>query len=197
MANVVCSLPSATFRGLGLLIGDSIAANLFGDATSKATLEAGNRLVANQAVSGETISQQLTRWDSNVLKTARECTWVILEVQINDIIAGTASATILSNLASFRSNITTANPYCRVVQTLPTPARAYSGMAAGDYTIWQAVVAGLSAVSETNVVVCPAIAELNDGSDNLAAAYNSGDGLHLNAAGSQLMATAWRAALDS
>ena len=189
--------PSPTFRGLGLLIGDSIAANLFNDATSKATLEASNRLVATQAVSGETISQQLTRWNANVLKGRRELTWVVLEVQVNDIIAGTAAATILADLAAFRANITAANPFCKVVQTLPTPCRAYSGMSAGDYTIWQAVVAGLLTVVETNVVVCPAIATLNDGSDNLAASRNSGDGLHPNATGSQDQATAWRAALDS
>src|SRR5262245_58341229 len=115
MPNVVCRAPAARFKGLQLLIGNSLYANMFVEPTAKASFEAGGRLLASQAVSGETIAQQLTRWNANPLKGRRELTVVCFEIGINDIIAGTAAATVLADQASFRANIRAANPFALIV----------------------------------------------------------------------------------
>lgn len=196
MPNVTCQLPAARFKGLMLLIGDSLFDNMFLDATARATWESGGKLLASQAVSGHTIAQQLTAWNANKLKGRRECTVVVFEPGINDIIAGTAAATVLADQASFRASIRAANPYALIIQTVLTPARTYSGMSAGDYTNWQTVTAAQRLISETDVMVLE-LPEFNDGTDAMHATYNFGDGLHLNALGSQLYATRGRALVDT
>jgi lysophospholipase L1-like esterase len=196
MPTVVCSQPAARFKGLILLVGNSIFDNMFLNATARATWESGGKLLASQAVSGHTISQQLTAWNANKLKGRRECTVVVFEPGINDIIAGTAAATVLADQASFRANIRAANQDALIVQTVLTPARTYSGMSAGDKANWDTVVAAQRLISETNVLVLE-VPEFDDGTGAMSATYDFGDGLHLNTLGSQLYATRGRALVDT
>lgn len=196
----MCRPPGSSFLGLGLLFGDSIVANVFADAPSVVTLTAGGLLVANQAVSGHTISQQETAWNSNYLKGRRECTWGIVQVGINDIINGVSLATMTAAHTALVNNIITANPLMKLILSLCAPARTAAAMSGAEFIVWGGFNAYLLAypTAETNIVInSGATAALDDGTGALNAGDDSGDHLHPNATGSGKQSTSWRASLDS
>jgi lysophospholipase L1-like esterase len=60
----------------------------------------------------------------------------------------------------------------------------------------EAVIGGGSnPITGASVTVSSHYAAMTDGSDNLAAAYDTGDGIHPNLAGRQIVADAWEVAL--
>ncbi len=182
----------------GRLMGDSIVAAVFADATALAVLTAGGRTVASSAVNGHTVANQWAAWIAltDAVKSALD--WVVVQLPVNNIAAGESFEEAFGQLSGFIAAIQNDARSARVVVSLVCPCKAYVGLSAGEFTVLQQVNTAIAALADsgTSVRVCSAhYALLSDGSDNLAAAVDSGDHLHPNAAGSLIQAQQWRAVL--
>lgn len=190
-------LPSPNFVGLGDLIGDSIVDNAFQQASCQAKLNAGNRITASQAVSGNTIAQQTTLWNASYLKGRRENTWDVIQVGINSIRGGLDADTVWNQLVALVTNIYTANPFAYLLVCQMLPAKSSSGFSAAMQTIYLDVndrIAGL-VVPKGKICTAAAIGMTDSVTGEMKTIYSSGDKLHPNAVGSDFMVDCWRADL--
>jgi lysophospholipase L1-like esterase len=184
--------------GNGVLIGDSIVKAVNDDATALAVLTAGGRSVTNIAVVGHTVAQQLSAWNALSTATRQAFTWAVVQFGVNNMAAGDLAADVwnqyLTALACFQAG----SPSMRILISLMTPCKAYVGLSAGEFTEFQTLNASITGHASQRIRLCSAHYDLmSDGADNLAAAVDSGDDLHPNAAGSLIQAQQWRARLDA
>lgn len=135
------------------------------------------------AVSGHNIAQQKAAW------LAAPASWRtagahVVRVGINDVLAETPSVTIIAALQDLVDTIAASSGGAAIVLCELLPARA--AMSAASYVIWQAVnLAIRTTITGADVVVLSASGGngLNDGSDNLAPAYEMADHLHHDSQG--------------
>lgn len=161
------------------------------------------------ATPGETIAQQKTRWDALTAAQYRAMSAVFIQVGLNDLDPAESAATALGRLQSLvtkiRADLPLASPIV-IATMIPCRARliAVYGGTNGPvaYAKWLAMndaIAGNggSAITGVEYRVTSHTAALNDGSGNLAAAYDTGDSIHPNNAGRQVIASAWAALLTT
>lgn len=149
------------------------------------------------AISGNSIAQQQVRWNSAAVDHA-SLDAVVVRVGLNDLSnGGETVADVIARLQGLIDDIN-ADTVAPVVISQLTPCR--TGLP--EYAKWQAVneaIAGGGATPITGVDarVTSHVALLDDGSGNLLPAYDTGDGIHLNNAGREIVATAEKAGLVS
>lgn len=193
--------PTAFLDELGI-VGDSILADNSALAQPAVGMliykpaEARNRSgIYSIAHPGDTASAQKTAFDASRLKTATTLRAIVIQVGVNNVLAGQSIATALADIQALVTDCAAVAP---VVLCQMTPCKA--ALTGGQYTVWQGVNQGINGGGATPItgatqIVTSHVAALGDGADNLAAAYNSGDNIHPNAAGRQVNAQAIRDAL--
>lgn len=152
---------------------------------------------------GNTVSDQQFKFDASIYSWQVGLLAVIIEVGINDIyVLAHNDVQLAASYQGLIADVKAKNPNvnCKIVAQCLSPARGV--LTVPGYTAWQEFnkdVLGTGTHNLTNVdaVVSSHVAALGDGNDFLAAAYDSGDHLHPNAAGKQIISDAWVAALTS
>jgi lysophospholipase L1-like esterase len=199
----------------GTIIGDSTVAAYSGySPVSQYVLYSNASPIINfttLATPGDTISQQKDRWLMLSSNTRAGMRWVVLQVGLNDTDYTESAATALARYQSLLDTIKADAPSARVYTSTMTPCKArlislYGGSnGAIAYQKWLDMNdamsgnsgSGYSAITGMYGVISSHTASLNDGSGNLAAAYDSGDGIHENNAGREIVGDAWSAKLIS
>lgn len=186
-------------------IGDSVI-SAYSGTTAVSTLT--ERLLPTYiAVPGNTINQQKTAWNalSSVIKTSHDV--VVVQVGLNDLEPTESASLAIARLQSLIDTIN-ADVTCPVFVSQMTPCRArlitMYGATNGPvaYQKWldiNTAIAGSGGAPITGVDgrITSHVALMNDGAGNLAAGYDSGDGIHPNNAGRQINANAWVSALSA
>lgn len=188
-------------------LGDSTVTEYLGQASLLSLLTSSYAEV-NLAVAGNTVSQQATAWANyNVLDTTPK--WVVIQAGLNDLNPAEAASALIGRLQALVEDVRSrAGAGCKIFisQMIPCKARLISvyGETNGlvSYQKWldtNAAIAGSGATPITGVDgrVTSHVSPMSDGSGNLAAAYDTGDGIHPNTAGRQINADAWVAALTA
>lgn len=156
---------------------------------------------------GNTIAQQRAEWVAtySVTKLAQKA--VFVQVGLNDVAASGTAATRIAALQSFinliRSEVSLT---CKIYVSKMTPCRqrwidvygAVNGpIAQSMWADMNDAIAGTGPTPITGVDgrITSHVPLMDDGSGNLAAAYDTGDHIHPNTAGRQINADAWRAQL--
>jgi lysophospholipase L1-like esterase len=195
--------------GAAISVGDSTIAAYLGQNSVLSYVTTSKAKVV-LASPGNTIAQQLATWNLNTYKP--DAAWVTVQVGLNDLDPLEAATTALTRLQGLITQIRADVPAeCKIVIAQMTPCRqrlidiygATNGPIA--YQKWldmNTAIAGNGATPITGVDgrVTAHVALLNDGSGNLASAYEitgTVDHIHENNAGRQIVATAWSDVLTS
>lgn len=194
----------------GLLLGDSTTAAYLGMsgidtflATSSDTVL--GTQITNDAVAGDTISQQQTAWTNDTNKAKYD--WIMVMVGLNDY--ASATSTIISDYQTLINTINSGKKESAVIivaTTLPAKQRYIDllGQSAGLQAfskvsaLNEAVMGGGSTpITGVSFRINKHYNALSDGAGNLALAYDSGDGIHENNLGRQLIAKVFRESLNN
>jgi len=156
---------------------------------------------------GDTTPQQRTLWQGLSVTERKEAAWVVVQLGLNDITPSTDAPTVIAGIQDIVDTIRAdIGAGAKLLVAKMTPARQryidLFGAVDGEavFQQWLAVndaVAGIGPTPITGVdgrVTSHADA-MSDGNGNLAAAFDTGDGIHPNDAGRQINADAWEAAL--
>jgi lysophospholipase L1-like esterase len=192
----------------GAAIGDSTVASYIGDSgvpvASLLRSAAGSRnsAISSLAIGGATTANQETNWTAFSGKS--DLRWVVIQVGLNDIDPAEAAAPAIARIQSLVNAVNAQKPSgCRVyiATMIPAYARMVTRYGAGTpantaYAKWQAMNTAISGGGGTPITgvdgrITSHTATMDDGVGNLAAAYDSGDGIHPNNAGRQVIADAW------
>lgn len=155
---------------------------------------------------GNTIDQQSAAWtNTNNRHLAK---WVVIQVGLNDLnpASETTSAKITKLQGLVNSVKAVVPASCKVFISKMTPCRSrlitlYGGVNGPiAYQRWldmNEAISGAGATPITNVDgrITAHESLMNDGSGNLSATYDTGDGIHPNNAGRELVADEWVVAL--
>lgn len=188
----------------GVLLGDSIVSTYSADPSAATYIytssEARNRDgIVSYAYPGQTINQQTTAWQGSAQRGAVGVAWVWIHAGINDLnTGGDSAATATSDLQALINDINTQNPSAKVIVAPVFPCKSAVGA-----TVWAKAetynsnIAGTgpNPITGSNLIRLAYWTAADDGSGNLIAAYDSGDGIHENTAGRQYIAGLVRAAL--
>jgi lysophospholipase L1-like esterase len=147
--------------------------------------------VANAGIIGNTTAQMLARLPSLLAQFAPDTVTILGGT--NDVNTGVASATVIANLGNIVTTVTGAGATA-VLLTVP-PCSTFSGT---KNTVLAEVNAWIATQAAANVIVVDVHAALKDPAvpTQLLAIYDSGDHIHLNAAGQQLVADTMHAAMQ-
>lgn len=157
------------------------------------------------ALSGATISQQKTAWQGFLNKA--KSAWVVIQIGINDLNPAESAPVAIARLQELVETVQVDVPeLARVFVSKMTPVRkaciAVYGAIDGEaaYQKWllmNEAIAGDGATPITGVDgrITAHESLMNDGSGNLKAEYDTGDGAHPNNAGRAVNAQAWEDAL--
>lgn len=190
----------ALFPGtIGYALGDSTVAAYLGQ-PSLISLVSTIRTPVNIATPGDIISGQKSKWQALTIDTSL-VGWVVVQIGLNDLSPGESASVAISRLQDLiltvRASIGSRRKLL-VSKMLPARQRLIDLYGDTNGPISQqkwvdinAAIAGAGPSPITGVDV----PLLDDGSGNLAAAYDTGDHIHPNAAGRQIMADAWKTAL--
>lgn len=195
----------------GLVVGDSI----MGPAVESAIATAGDGSyyyspaqaltrpgIVSLAHAGDTIAVQKATFLASPYSSATgggaSVKWVVVQLGVNDVLAGTAAATILAALQDLVTTIHASLPSAKIAlwQLLP----GHAALTAPEYAVWQAVNAGIAAATITPVAYVGTSLQyggafaLGDSSDNLLTQYAIGT-LHPNKSGRVIQAAAHLAGL--
>lgn len=143
--------------------------------------------VGNYGVGGYTVSQIATLWTSSVV--GKGGNRLVYMGGINDVVVSTAAATIMTSIDAVVDAALAAS--WKVVLFTVLPFKNYSGWTAGKQTILDSLNALILAKSATDLIIVDAYSDFESsaGSDTMKAAYDVGDGLHPNQAGSNQLAS--------
>jgi lysophospholipase L1-like esterase len=159
------------------------------------------------ATTGHTIAQQRAVFESTPFSPS--VPWLIMQVGLNDLDPAEAASVAIARLQGLVTSAQAILPPASkvfVAQMTPCKARLITiyGAVNGPiaYQKWfdmNTAIAGGGATPITGAdgAITAHVALLNDGSGNLAAAYDLGDGIHENNDGRQIIATAWTDALTA
>ena len=170
-------------------VGDSITFGLNSTtARPPAVLAASlSQYVQGFGISGDVASGCLLNWRNNV--SGKGYATVIVECGVNDLAAGTAAAAIYPTLQTIYNEAQAQG--MRVIASQVLPWGLAAAWTAGKQTETTALNASISGTSFSNGAAVN-VSTLATG-NNLSAGFDSGDGLHPNAAGS----TAWAALIQA
>lgn len=138
--------------------------------------------VLNAGVGGNTTTQMLARVGTDV--TPQHAAYTLVLGMINDIIGGSTAAAIEANLAAIYSQVP--NPVGLLMYGFGNNVN----YTAGRDAVRQAVNAWIVGSGVPYVDLNPVMNTPGSSPQTLAAAFDSGDGLHPNAAGALAMAQA-------
>ena len=163
--------------------------------------------VDSLAYPGHTIVQQQTLFLASANKSNYD--WIVVEIGLNDLKPSESAATALGQYQALVDSI---NVYKKagaklILSTMiPCKARLLNLYGATDglvsYQKWldmnTAIMgSGANAITGADYTINTHTAVLNDGSGNLAAKYDTGDGIHENNAARIIIAYYWSALLKS
>lgn len=131
-----------------------------------------------------------------------------MQVGLNDLAPTEAASVAVTRLQVLVNSIADDAPNARIVVATMTPCRArliavYGGTNGEKaYQKWLSMndaIAGIGGgpITGVDARVTSHTDSLNDGSGNLAAAYDTGDGIHENNAAREIIAAAWQVAIDA
>jgi len=185
---------SATSPGRVVCMGDSIT---FGGVvttpypTTLQTALGGSYTVVNAGLNGDQTSGMLNRWRTTYRSTSP--TWMPILGGVNDAIGTGSIDSISLNLLTMYEEAQKQG--CQIIPMTLTPWKSYASWTAPKGTVtdgvnsWIAWWCGQYGIQYVDLNG----SALNDGSGNLAGAYDSGDHLHPNQAGTDLIETLVRA----
>ena len=190
--------------GPATVLGDSAVAAYL-DQPSALSLTGSIRTARDLAVPGDSIARQKAAWQAAGVAPSPEG-YVMIEVGLNDLDPAEAAPVTIARLQDLVDTVRGDAGAMPVVLARLTPARArlevvYGAQGGAAQAKWVAVNAAIAGTGPNPVtgvdarVVSHAEA-LDDGTGRLAAPYDLGDGIHPNAAGRQVIADAWVAALQ-
>lgn len=196
----------ALFPGtIGYALGDSTVAAYLGQ-PSLISLVSTIRTPVNIATPGDIISGQKSRWQALTIDTSL-VGWVVVQIGLNDLSPGESANVAISRLQDLiltvRASIGSRRKLL-VSNMLPARQRLIDLYGDTNGPISQqkwvdinAAIAGAgpSPITGVDYRIVSHVPLLDDGSGNLAAAYDTGDHIHPNAAGRKIMADAWKTAL--
>ena len=155
--------------------------------------------ITSVATAGDTIQGQRAKFTA--LTSHTEYDVVIMQIGLNDMSPATQTTqTVLTNYQAFvdyiRSVVKT-NCKIYVSQMLPCKQRYINYYGAEDgalaYQRWLDLNNAIAnTITNVDGRITSHVTALNDGNDNLAAQYDTGDAIHENPAGRQVIANAWR-----
>jgi len=152
-----------------------------------------NYNITSLATSGDLIANQQSAWDALSTTQKSEFEYVIVTVGMNDITLDGVNrySTTLTNYQALVTSIGNDAPSAFIICYQLTPARGASSMSASEYTnAWVPFNTWMNGtLTGANLVSAKNKDDLKDGSDNLDATYDPGDGLNPNDAGHALMYT--------
>ena len=164
--------------------------------------------IGDIATAGETIANQNTRWTDLSGSIKRNFDYVFVQVGLNDTDPAESAATAIGRLQDLIDNINTDCPNSVIIIGTMTPCKArlitvygaVNGLVA--YQKWldmnEAIRGnGVNPITGVDDYVDNHTTLLNDGSGNLAATYNSGDDIHENNDGREVIANSWFAKINS
>lgn len=151
-----------------------------------------NRPVYNLGLTGQTAAVCLSDFRTYVLGHGYTSMTVLCGV--NSLILGDSGASVYATLKTIYDEGRAAG--INVVPATVLPWAGYASSTAGKQTQTDALNTLILGYCTTNGINCADFhaSALNDGAGNLAAAYDSGDHIHPNAAGGALMWPIWQAA---
>ena len=189
--------------GEALILGDSTVA-AYGGAPSVASLVGTARPVVDLAVPGDGIDDQRAAWDAAEI-APRADGWAVVQVGLNDLDPAEAAAAAVARLQSLVDAVRAKAGAVPILVAQLTPAGArldavYGADGPAARAKWAALNAAIAGQGPTPVTgvqgrVTAHVGVLDDGTGALGAAYDTGDGIHPNAAGRRVVADAWAAAL--
>lgn len=145
------------------------------------------------AGAGETIQQQRAR----IMSDTGTYHYIVVQVGLNNM--NDEANTIVPTYQSMINDIKAARPNTKIIISCMLPCRsrwAAIGWANGQSN-WEALnYAIMNTITNVDGRIDAHVPLLSDGEGNLAAAYNTGDNIHENAAGAQIIANAWRDKLE-
>lgn len=161
--------------------------------------------VALLAVGADTLAGQKAKWLASWWRTQASVKVVTIQVGINDILAGTSSATIITNIQGLVDLVKRDRPDVKVAVAELTPIKTaldnyYSGTAAAKLTVWEDVNESLlgsggSPITGVDYRIRDHVDELDDGTGALKVGYDY-DYLHPNNAGRKVESSAYRTAVS-
>jgi lysophospholipase L1-like esterase len=185
------------------LLGDSTVADYSGQNN---VLEYTDTELTEVALAdpGDTIANQKTVWQS---ADRDEACVVIIQVGHNDLSAAKATSTIISDLQDLVDTVAADVPDAKILIATMTPAKQrYIDLygATDGATVYQQWLDvnesirgnGVSPITGVDGRVSSHTDSLNDGSGNLDAAYDTGDGIHPNADGRAINGSAYLAGIN-
>ena len=154
--------------------------------------------ITSVAMGGDTIQGQRSKFAALTNHTDYDV--VIMQIGLNDIYPASHTETILNNYQSFVDYIRSVVSFrCKIYvsQMLPCKQRfinLYGEVNGGlSYQRWLDLnYAIANTITNVDGRITSHVAILNDGNDNLKAEYDTGDRVHENVAGRQIIANAWR-----
>lgn len=197
---------SKTMSFAGCVIGDStIASYSSASGVNVASLIREvewneSKLIRSLALGGDTIAGQNAKWNSFAEKSGLE--WVMVQIGLNDIDPDTPTATSISLLQDLIDDVVATKPAdCEVIvgQMIPCYARMitrYGNSAPDAYVKWLAMNEAIAGEGSTPITgvdarVTSHVPLLDNGTGYLRTEYDSGDGIHPNNDGRQIIADAW------
>lgn len=157
--------------------------------------------VTNIAGAGDRIANQLTAWNALADTVQQAADYVLVMIGINDIAHDSYPVTAAYMFADYTSFISQINSdissTCKIICFSLCPADDAAAMSSQDEAEWDSfnnwlenTFTGWDIFSSANTD------DLNDGTGALASAYDSGDGIHPNAAGQQVILQNLKDAID-
>lgn len=184
-------------RKMLCVIGDSIVADYLTYYETASNIEAFSP--ATLAVPNHNIAQQKAVWQAVPDSDKSAFSAVIIQVGINNLNPAATVAEIISGLQDLVSTVKATNEVW-LSQITPARQRFITIYGATDgavvYQKWLDVNAAIEGGGSTPItgadrIITSHVALMNDGSGNLAAAYDTGDGIHPNEGGRAVNANAW------
>ena len=194
-------LPAA---GTAWILGDSSIASYAGLPPVLGLLD-GDRAMQDLAAPGQTIAQQMAAWTSANVTQALDG-FVLIQLGLNDLDPSETANSAIGRLQMLVDTVRADIGSAPVLIAQMTPARQrlldiYGAQEPAAQDKWLAINAAIAGQGTTPVTGVDAritthVAAMDDGTGALAADFDTGDGIHPNTAGRQLIADAWRAGLN-
>lgn len=194
----------------GIIIGDSTIAAYSGTTEVAAYVHNSADMLRSDgivsiAVPGHTIAQQKAQWQATTNRQYVD--WVIIEIGLNDTNPAVSAATTVAALQDLVNTVRADNSTCKILIATMTPA--WNRWPAVGYdppsaqAKWVAMNEAISGGGATPVTGVDgritshtaSLTELVSGNAALAGAYDTGDHIHENNAGRQIIGAAYRAAI--
>lgn len=158
-------------------------------------------VITDISTGGDNADGQLAKWQALSSEQKQSFDYVIIQIGLNDITSNGYNAAILipKIQAIFDQVYADKKAACKIISSTMTPIGA--NLDAGELATWQAVNEayrgeGATPFAHADLYASYHTTKLNDGSDALDAAYDSGDGTHPNVAGREVCADSYREKID-